>query len=201
MAMNRGAFDDVPLTTLIPFLSPADVESLRNAARAVDAARVDGHGAEWEWALQHAVFPGTQPWTPIILGLDVVEHAVGADQLEFRLEVVWTDRGRLAVDAVVNVACWCDTDHATHDVDALRLVVGEENSLPGAFQTGAQACDRMADRPSRRGLLACPSGTARPPALLGGWRGDDGDCLWSGDVGVALDGGEPVLEPVARAVD
>ncbi|RST19632.1 hypothetical protein E2C00_00300 [Streptomyces sp. WAC05374] len=138
MAMNRGAFDDVPLPTLFPFLSPADVESLRHAARAVDAARVDGDGAEWEWALQHAVFPGTQPWTPIIFGLDVVEHAAGADQLEFQLEVVWTDRGRLAVDAAVNVACWCDTDHATHDVDALRLVVGEENSLAGVFQTGAE---------------------------------------------------------------
>jgi hypothetical protein len=138
MAMNRGAVEDVPLTTLFPFLSPPDVESLRHAARAVNAARVDGDGAEWEWALQHAVFPGTQPWTPIIFGLDVIEHAAGADQLEFQLEVVWTDRGQLAVEAAVNVSCWCDTDHATHDVDGLRLVVGEENSLPGAFQTGAE---------------------------------------------------------------
>ncbi|MET9951821.1 hypothetical protein ABZ135_09780 [Streptomyces sp. NPDC006339] len=138
MAMNRGAFDDVPLTMLFPVLSPADVEPLRHVARAVDAARVDGEGAEWEWALQNAVFPGTQPWTPIILGLHVIEHAAGSDEPEFQLEVVWTDQGQLAVDAAVSVACWCDTDHATHDIDALRLVVGEENSLPGAFQTGTE---------------------------------------------------------------
>lgn len=84
------------------------------------------------------VFPGPQPWTPTVLGLDVIEHADGGDQLEFLLQVVWTDFGQLAVDATVNVACWCDTDHASHDVDALRLVVGEETSLPRAFQAGAQ---------------------------------------------------------------
>ncbi len=138
MPMSRSAFNGVPLTTLFPLLSSADVESLKHSARTIDAARADGEGAEWEWALQHAVFPGTQPWTPIVLGLNVIEHAAEGDQLEFLLQVVWTDLGQLAVDAAVNVACWCDTDHATHDVDARRLVVGEENSLPGAFQAGAE---------------------------------------------------------------
>ncbi len=61
-----------------------------------------------------------------------------SDQLEFLLQVVWTDFGQLAVDTAVNVACSCDTDHASHDVDALRLVVGEETSLPRAFQAGAE---------------------------------------------------------------
>lgn len=136
--MEKGAFDDVPLTTLIPGLSPADVESLRDAARAVDAARVNGAGAEWEWALDHAAFPGPQSWTPVILGLDVLEHADGGDQLEFMLQLVWTDRGQLAVDAAVNVACWCDTDHATHDVDAVSLAVGDVISLPQAFRAGAE---------------------------------------------------------------
>ncbi|MFF8816114.1 hypothetical protein [Streptomyces pactum] len=134
----RGSFDDVPLATLFPHLSPADVESLEHTARAVDAARARGDKTEWEWALDHAVFPGPRPWTPVLLGLDVIERADGGDQLEFMLHVVWTDSGRLAVDAAVNVACWCDTDHAGHDVDALRLVVGEETSLPGAFAAGAQ---------------------------------------------------------------
>ncbi|MFD7974249.1 hypothetical protein [Streptomyces sp. NPDC059071] len=114
------------------------MEALRHAARAVDAARVDGDGVKWEWAVQHAVFPSTQQGTPLILGLDVVECAAIGDQLEFQLWVVWTGLGQLAVEAAVNVACWCDTDHATHDVGALRLVVGEENSLPGAFQAGAE---------------------------------------------------------------
>lgn len=134
----RGAFDDVPLTTLFPRLSPADVESLEQTASAVDEARADGDAAQWEWALDHVVFPGPQPWTPIVLGLDVIEHADGGDQLEFLLQVVWTDFGQLAVDAAVNVACWCDTDHASHDVDALRLVVGEKTSLPRVFEAAAE---------------------------------------------------------------
>ncbi|MFI8404941.1 hypothetical protein ACIGG5_32455 [Streptomyces sp. NPDC085463] len=125
------------MTALFPFLTAADVKSLRQAAGMVDAVRAGRTPADWEWALQHAAFPGTQQSTPIIFGLDVIQHAEGGDQLEFLLQVVWVDPGRLAVDAAVNVACWCETDHATHDVDTLRLVVDEETPLPAAFLAGA----------------------------------------------------------------
>ncbi|WP_330455494.1 hypothetical protein OIB37_00470 [Streptomyces sp. NBC_00820] len=137
--MKRGAFDDVPLTTLFPGLSPAGVESLKDGAGAVDASRANEAGPEWEWewALAYAVFPGPQPGTPIILGLDVVEHADGSDQMEFLLQVVWADLGRLAVDAAVNVACWCETDHATHDVDVFSHAVADVALLPQAFRAGA----------------------------------------------------------------
>ncbi|MFF6791707.1 hypothetical protein ACFY9C_21880 [Streptomyces filamentosus] len=104
----------------------------------VDMARAGRVTAGWEWVLEHAVFPGTQVGTPVVLGLDVIEHAGGGDQLEFLLQVVWIDPGRLSVDASVNVACWCETSHATHDADAVRVVVGEETSLPGAFRAGAE---------------------------------------------------------------
>ncbi|MFP3119957.1 hypothetical protein [Streptomyces sp. Iso 434] len=125
----RSSFENIPLTRLFPRLSPADMDCMNQAASTVDAARVGRDTVDWEWTPEHAAFPGAQLGTPIILGLDVIEHADGGDQLEFLLQVVWTDRGRLAVDAAVNVACWCDTDHATHDVDALRLLVGEERGL------------------------------------------------------------------------
>ncbi|MEW2130356.1 hypothetical protein [Streptomyces sp. NPDC005435] len=136
--MKRGAFAGVPLAGLFPGLSAAGAEALKDAARAVDAVRSDGIGAEWEWAPEHAVFPGPQPGTPIILGLDVVEHAGGGDQLEFLLQVVWTDLGRLAVDAAVNVACWCDADHASHDVDGFSRAVADPALLPRAFREGAE---------------------------------------------------------------
>ncbi|MFF8387380.1 hypothetical protein ACF053_27585 [Streptomyces kanasensis] len=136
--MMRGAFDDVPLTALFTLLTPADVDCLIQEARTVDTARAGRTTAEWEWALQHAAFPGSQLGTPIVLGLNVIEHAEGGDQPEFLLQVVWTHLGQLAVDAAVNVACWCETDHATHAVDALRIVVGEETSLPDAFRAGAE---------------------------------------------------------------
>jgi hypothetical protein len=134
----RGSFDDVPLATLFPHLAPADLDSLNQAARTVDAACVGSGTAKWEWFLKHAAFPGMQPGTPIVLGLDVIEHADGRDQLEFPLQVVWTDLGRLAVDTAVNVACWCATDHATHNVNPLRITVGEETSLSEAFRVGAE---------------------------------------------------------------
>ena len=136
MPMRRGTFDNVPLTTLFPALSPTDVQSLQHAARAVDGARARGDRTEWEWALQHVVFRGPEPGTPIILGLNVIEHADGTDQQEFLLQVVWTEQGQLAVDAAVNVACWCNTEHATHDIDAVRVVVDDETSLVSAFRAG-----------------------------------------------------------------
>ncbi|MEU2232244.1 hypothetical protein [Streptomyces vietnamensis] len=136
--MMRGAFDDVPLTALFPLLTAADVDSLYQVAGIVDTARAGRATADWEWVLEHAVFPGTQLGTPVVLGLDVIEHAGGGDQLEFLLQVVWIDPGHLAVEAAVNVACWCETNHATHDADALRLMVGEETSLLKAFRIGAE---------------------------------------------------------------
>ncbi|GHG04073.1 hypothetical protein ACFFSH_40505 [Streptomyces filamentosus] len=136
--MMRGAFDDVPLAALFPFLTPADVDSLNQTASTVDAARAGRTTADWEWVLEHAAFADSQPGTPIVLGLVVIEHAAGGDQLEFLLQVVRTGPGQLVVDAAVNVACWCETDHATHDVDALRLAVGETTSLPDAFRAGAE---------------------------------------------------------------
>ncbi|MFB7275583.1 hypothetical protein ACFCZV_00580 [Streptomyces hydrogenans] len=145
--MMRGAFADVPLTVLFPFLTSADVDSLRQTASTVDAARAARPTADWEWRVGHAASPGTQSGTPIVLGLDVIEAAAGGDQLEFLLQVVMTDSGRLAVDAAVNVACWCETEHATHDVDALRLAVGGEMSLPDAFRVGAERLTGWLDEP------------------------------------------------------
>ncbi|MFB7828375.1 hypothetical protein [Streptomyces hydrogenans] len=134
--MMRGPFHRVPLSALFPFLSPADVDSLKRTAGMVDAVCADRTTADWEWFPGHAVLAGTRPGT--VLGLDAVEHAAEGDRLEFQLLVTKTASGRLVVDAVVNVACWCATDHATHDVDALGLVVGEEASLPDAFRAGAE---------------------------------------------------------------
>ncbi|MFE5515318.1 hypothetical protein ACFQ9J_32845 [Streptomyces sp. NPDC056529] len=136
--MMRGAFHDVPLPELFPFLSLADIDSLSQTAGMVDAVRAGKDTADWEWALGHAVFAGAQLGTPVVLGLDVIGHTAGGDQLEFLLQVVKPVPGRLAVDAAVNVACWCETEHASHDVDALRLVVGEEISLSDAFRAGAE---------------------------------------------------------------
>lgn len=142
MSMRRGTFDNVPLTTLFPALPPADVKFLQNAVRAVDGVRARGDRTEWEWAPQHVVFRGPEPGTPIILGLDAIEQRDGSDQLEFLLQVVWTDQGQLAVDTAVNVACWCDTEHATHDIDAVRVVVDDGTSLVSAFQAGTERLTR-----------------------------------------------------------
>ncbi|MEU7076152.1 hypothetical protein AB0B30_39410 [Streptomyces narbonensis] len=138
MLMSRGTFDDVPLATLFPQLPPADMEAMRVVADAVDAARVKEDVPQWEWAPGHAVCPGPRPGVAVVLMADVIVHADGGDQLEFWLQVFWTDEGQIAVNAAVNVACWCETDHATHDIDELTLVVDEARSLAQAFAAGSE---------------------------------------------------------------
>ena len=72
----------------------------------------------------------------MILLAEITEQAERGDQLEFLLNVAWTDQAEPSVSAAVNVACWCDTDHATHDVDALHLIINGETSLSQAFRAG-----------------------------------------------------------------
>ncbi|WP_327434509.1 hypothetical protein [Streptomyces sp. NBC_01236] len=142
MVMARGPWDAVPLSALFPQLSASEVEVLRRAARAIDEARVGEPEPAWLWASHHAAFPGPGPGIAVILLADIVGPAGPGDQLEFLLDVSWTDQGELSVSAAVNVACWCDVDHATHDADALHVVIGGETSLSQAFQAGA---DRLVD--------------------------------------------------------
>lgn len=138
MVMSRGTFDDVPLATLFPQLTHADVEAIGVSAGAVDAARSDEDVPQWEWALGHALFPGPQPGVAVVLLADVVVHADEGDEFGFWLQVFWTDQGQIAVNAAVNVACWCETDHATHDIDELTLVVRAGTSLTRAFAAGSE---------------------------------------------------------------
>ncbi|MCX4775288.1 hypothetical protein [Streptomyces sp. NBC_01264] len=138
MTMSRGVIDDVPLSTIFPQASAVDLEAVQQAARAVDAARTWDERPEWEWALAHAVFPGASPGTPVVFGVDVVAYSGGGDQPEFLLQMLWTEDGRLVVSAAVSVACWCETDHATHDVDAIELAVGTGTSIGQAFEVGAE---------------------------------------------------------------
>ncbi|MFF4344806.1 hypothetical protein ACFY00_33400 [Kitasatospora sp. NPDC001540] len=74
----------------------------------------------------------------MILLLDIVQEQEGSDWLEFQLQVGWTAQGRHELTAAVNVGCWCETDHGTHDVDVLGLVIGDGISLPRAFEAGAE---------------------------------------------------------------
>ncbi|SEM41776.1 hypothetical protein [Streptacidiphilus jiangxiensis] len=141
MSMSRDTFDDVPLSTLFPELSAADCGSLRRAALSVGLARPGAVAPKWEWKAEHAVFTGPQSRTHVILLLCVVQPARGSDWLEFQLQVGWTAQGQHDVTASVNVGCWCETDHGTHDVEVLNSVVGDEISLPEAFEACA---DRMA---------------------------------------------------------
>ncbi|PJN29237.1 hypothetical protein [Kitasatospora sp. CB02891] len=87
-------------------------------------------------------FSRAQSRVLVILLLCVVHLTSGSDWLEFQLQVGWTAEGRHEVAAVVNVECRCETDHGSHGVEVLNFAVGDEMSLPAAFEAGAA---RMAD--------------------------------------------------------
>ncbi|MFD7640782.1 hypothetical protein ACFV4P_09010 [Kitasatospora sp. NPDC059795] len=146
MPMSRGGLHDVPLSTLFPALPAADVDALRHAAGAIDTSGPEAAAAKWEWCLEHSVFTGPECATHVILLFDVVHESEGYDWFEFLLDVGWTADGRHLVTAVVNVGCWCETDHGTHNVDVLQLAVGDGLSLPQAFAACAgHLSERLTD--------------------------------------------------------
>ncbi|MFJ5228437.1 hypothetical protein ACIQBJ_00940 [Kitasatospora sp. NPDC088391] len=155
---GQGTFDEVPLGTLFPQLSSAGIESLQRSARGVAAARSEAAEA-WDWFPQHAAFTGPECRAHMILLLCDIRPSAPGDWLEFQLQVGWTDQGRHEVAASVNVSCWCENDHGTHDVDVLTFAVGDEISLPRAFaacaerMTGWLADPRDADFWRARGDL------------------------------------------------
>ncbi|MER5636252.1 hypothetical protein ABT095_04775 [Kitasatospora sp. NPDC002227] len=142
MDIGPGAIEDVPLGALFPRLSAADVESLQRAVGSLGAARPGNVVKGWDWFPGHEVFAGPESRTWVILILCVVQPSGDSDWLEFQLQVGWTDQGQYEVATSVNVGCWCEADHGTHDADVLRFVVGDEISLPHAFEACA---DRMAN--------------------------------------------------------
>ncbi|MEV6209159.1 hypothetical protein [Kitasatospora sp. NPDC051914] len=138
MSMSRGTIEAVPLSTLFPQLSATGVESMQRAACRVRAAQSEAGAKGWDWWPKHAVFTGPQSRAHVILLLCVVQPAAGSDWLEFQLQVGWTDQGQHEVTASVNVGCWCEIDHGTHDVDVLKFAVGDGISLPRAFEACAE---------------------------------------------------------------
>ncbi|GJF32700.1 hypothetical protein KNE206_54000 [Kitasatospora sp. NE20-6] len=138
MYMGMGTADDIPLSVLFPQSSAAGLESLRRAARGVGGTQAGAFAKGWDWWPAYSVFAGPQSETWVILILCAVQPSGDGDWLEFQLQVGWTELGQHEVSASVNVACMCEADHGTHDVGVLTFVVGDEISLPQAFEACAE---------------------------------------------------------------
>ncbi|KOV13288.1 hypothetical protein ADK90_38335 [Streptomyces sp. XY413] len=138
MYIGQGTFNDVPLSTLFPQLSATGIESLQRSAHSVAAAQSEVAAKGWDWFPEHAVYTGPQCRTHVILLLCDIRPSGPGDWLEFQLQVGWTDQGQHEVTASVNVGCWCESDHSTHDVDILKFAVGDKISLPHAFEACAE---------------------------------------------------------------
>lgn len=154
MSMSRAAFENVALSVIFPQLAPAGIEAVRGAARAADAVRVQESAPRWERAPDLRQPSGLQSGSSVLLLADVVVHADRVDQTEFRLQALRTDQRQIAVNAAVNVACSCETDHATHDVDIDRTVPLAEARRSGACNWSAAKREQSADDRTRPQSLA-----------------------------------------------
>lgn len=139
MIGSTGSLADVPLAALFHSVGVTELERIREAGRSLDGSGWKHRGPEWSWFPQHAEFPGRHVvGTPQILLAEMVRHDEGGDSLSLVLDVTWGPEGGLRVTAAVNAACWCEVDHATHDVDSLELAVGTDVSLGAAFERGVE---------------------------------------------------------------
>lgn len=83
------------------------------------------------------MFPGADgPGVPEILLNKIPLYDAGSDWLGLEFDVEWTKSGELNVCVAVGVACWCEVNHGTHDVDFFNLPMSGGTSLSDAFEAG-----------------------------------------------------------------
>ncbi|MCF2533183.1 hypothetical protein [Yinghuangia soli] len=132
---ESGTGDEVPLGELFGKAGPVELERMRLAVTALDAARPADQDAEWEWFAEHAQAPVPLPavGASVVLQTTVGLYESDSDWLELELEVAWMQRG-LRVGAVLGVACWCESDnHGTHYLDPMDLDADDGTSIAEAF--------------------------------------------------------------------
>lgn len=138
MNTPSGTFDAVPLETLFPDASVADLGRLRRSAADIDGVQISGKPQVWEWFPQHVTFPGRSvTGTPEILLAEVSLYDEGSDWLEVSLDVEWTKEGLLNVWSAISVACWCEVNHNAHYIDPVERTIVGATSLADAFETVA----------------------------------------------------------------
>ncbi|MCP2337939.1 hypothetical protein [Actinomadura rupiterrae] len=142
MGGERGPFAEVPLRLLFADAAERDFEEMRRAADALDVV-APAPAITWEWFPDHVPYPGAAPGVihEILLATVVMKAEDLSDWHEFGISVEWTVGGGLAVVVTVNLACYCETDHGTHNVDEFRLGVGRDTPHGEAFEA---ACRQMA---------------------------------------------------------
>ncbi|MFF5084967.1 hypothetical protein ACFY36_48670 [Actinoplanes sp. NPDC000266] len=87
----------------------------------------------WHWYPDHLdAFLGT------LVRITITLYNTRDDWLELALSVTGGEGGHLAVEAAVEVACWCDDDHNAHRVRDLSREVDDDYELADAFAAGAK---------------------------------------------------------------
>jgi hypothetical protein len=101
----------------------------------------------WHWYPEH-----TQPAASadgsmsfLILDATVTLMNTGVDWLQLTLDIAWRTPERLTVNAAVEVACWCSTDHNMHRVREAQWLVNSTAELLEGFTAGTAMLSDVLD--------------------------------------------------------
>lgn len=126
----------MPLSDVLPRDHAAAAGQLLRLAHELEVHPSATDRIQWHWYPEH----NTKPAMPTGRGYELVFDATvtlfrqGFDWLELTLDVAW--RPELTVNAAVEIACWCPTDHNMHQVRESHWPVAGTEELVEAFAAG-----------------------------------------------------------------
>ena len=130
----------IPLRDLLPRGYVSAEGELRRLANELESHPSAGRRIAWHWYPDRTEPPHTLDTRVHLLLVDVaitLYHA-GQDWLQLTLDIAWTAAAKLAVNAAVEVGCWCPKDHNMHQVREAQWYVASaalrasETATPGA---------------------------------------------------------------------
>jgi hypothetical protein len=131
-----NSINQVPLSDVLPRDHAAAAGQLSRLAHKLEAHPMAAERIQWHWYPEH----NTKPAMPtgrgyhLLVDTTITLFNQGHDWLELTLDVAW--RPELTVNAAVEVACWCPTDHNMHQVRESRWPATGTEELAEAFAAG-----------------------------------------------------------------
>lgn len=136
MSGRANSINKVPLSDVLPHDYAAAAGHLLRLAYELESHSLAAERIQWHWYPEH----NTKPAMPTGRGYQLVFDTTitlfdqSFDSLELTLDVAW--RPDLTVNAAVEVACWCSTDHNIHQVRESHWPVADTEELVEAFAAG-----------------------------------------------------------------
>ena len=99
----------------------------------------------------------------VIFGIEFQYRTPTHDVIGFNLHVSREEPPRLSVDISIDVYCWCEQDHNTHEVHSQSWLVGTAAAFTDAFESATVALSSWLAGSHEPSMYRAAAGLPNPP--------------------------------------